>query len=198
MSLRSALVAALFAPAAFAGSQFGEPQQKLTGFYAQIDAGAFHGLGGSRGTSNAEPYVGFALGYDITRSFALYGAVAHGSSASNCYMVVVQDTCVENPTNRKAVADNFSFTFMELGLAYTFDLGVRFGLAVRALGGAVILSPLPRPELKPFGGSAGGGLGVEYATRYDGMTIGFDALGRFVLPANIVTLSYSARFKYVF
>lgn len=184
--------------AARAASQYGEPQGKLTGFYAQVDAGAFSGLQGSKGISNAEPYVGFALGYDLTRDFSLYGAVSHGSSASNCYMEVLVETCVDGTTKRTPVADNFSMMFFEAGAAYTIDLAVRVGLALRAVAGGVILDPLPKPGLNMFGGSFGGGLGLEYATRFDGMTIGFDVIGRFVLPASIPSLSYSGRFKYVF
>lgn len=159
--------------ARFAGTTgFVRPQ----GFYTASDLGGFIRFGGyadaegcfrcaSRITSNLQPYIGLAVGYDIWDFFAVQLSYGTGFVAN---AAPVQGN-VDSPRDH-------GITFTNLALLFNmyFD---RFGLVGKLFGGAAFVGPAPYPGANVVGGNVGAGVGIRWATLLTDVTIGLDVNG---------------------
>ncbi len=126
------------------------------GLYAEGDIGVFFTFGGksnnlltgfpNRTTSNAQPYVGITVGYDIVDgesfSFGLGLKMAMGLSggAGRIYDAEVLDAGTLNPQTKSA-----DFNVIQLGVAANIAIMVtdRLAIPIKVGGGAGFLNPDP-------------------------------------------------------
>ena len=94
-------------------------------------------------------------------------------------------------------SDAFTITFFDGSLAYLLRLGDRLYLTPKVLAGWTLMDPAPISG-RTNGVNVGAGVGIEYATSMDHFTIGADVVGRYILGANIPTVSIYPRVKYTF
>jgi hypothetical protein len=186
--------------ARFAGTTgFVRPQ----GFYTSSDLGGFIRFGGyadaegcyrcaSRITSNLQPYIGLAVGYDIWDFFALQFSYGTGFVAN---AAPVQGN-VDSPRDYGVTFTNVSMLFNMY-----FD---RFGLVGKLTGGAAFVGPAPYPNANVIGGNVGAGVGVRWATLLTDVTIGLDVNGYLaVIPVDgamltIPSLGFAPVLQYTF
>lgn len=184
----------------FAGTTgFVRPQ----GFYTSSDLGGFIRFGGyadaegcyrcaNRITSNLQPYIGLAIGYDVWDFFAVQ--VSYGTGFVANAAPVAQN--VDSPRDYGITFTNFALLFN----AY-FD---RFGVVGKLFGGAAFLGPAPYPGANVVGGNVGAGLGVRWATLLTDVTIGLDVNGYLaVIPdggsmLTIPSLGFAPVLQYTF
>lgn len=147
------------------------------GFYTSSDLGGFIRFGGwadgedcgfrcaSRISSNLQPYIGLAVGYDLLDFLAVQVSFGTGFVAN---AAPVQGT-PDSPRD-------YGITFTNVALigSYYFD---RFGIVAKAFGGGAFVNPAPLPDANFAGGNLGGGLGVRWATLLTDVTIGVDVNG---------------------
>ena len=186
--------------ARFAGTTgFVRPQ----GFYTSSDLGGFIRFGGfadaegcyrcaSRITSNLQPYIGLAVGYDIWDFFAVQLSYGTGFIAN---AAPVQGN-VDSPRDYGVTFTNVSMLFNMY-----FD---RFGLVGKLTGGAAFVGPAPYPGANVLGGNVGAGVGVRWATLLTDVTIGLDVNGYLaVIPVDgtmltIPSLGFAPVLQYTF
>lgn len=154
--------------------------ERPLGFFTSSDLGGFIRFGGytsgeecgapdrnckPRITSNLQPYIGLAVGYDVLDFLAVQLSFGTG--------FVANAAPIENTPGSPR---DYGITFMNLTVlgSYYFD---RFGIVAKVFGGGSFLNPAPLPDAPFIGGNAGGGLGIRYATLLTDVTVGFDVNG---------------------
>lgn len=181
---------------------------RRTGFYTASDLGGFIRFGGwadgqacgfrcvSRVTSNLQPFIGLAVGYDILDWLGVQATFGTGFVANAAPLG--DPNGYDFPTPR-----DYGITFVNLAVLGSFWID-RLGLVGKVFGGAAVLQPPPLPEDSPFGGNIGAGVGVRWATLLNSVTIGIDVNGYLTFaPAAgsmimIPGLSFAPVIKYVF
>lgn len=209
--LFGAVLAAVLLPAtAFAAvPPAGVAQEIRSGFYTDVNLGAFFTLGGKNSAgasrpSNAQPYLQLGIGYDIAKNFSLGLGFGLGASASACFGEVTATGCKGPDETGKSVTlpDNFTATTFTAAASYKHFFTERFTLQPRLLLGYSLLSPGPVRDtngVEVTGGFvAGGSVGVEYATHMDHFSIGADASGQFIVGPNIFAIAIFPKVKYTF
>jgi hypothetical protein len=226
--LTSLLTASLFLAPALA--QAGAPaagvvQEIHSGFFADVNLGGFFTAGGSndlgsKGVSNAQPYLQLGIGYDIVKtahpddSFGLAIGITFGmgSSAASCfgsyiYAGTSSEACVADPSKgandqTNVLGDNFTATMFGAEVVFKVHLADRLWLRPRIEGGYAMLDPAPLNDSdgNPINGGAfaGVGVGLEYATHMDHFSIGLDIGGRLIIGPNIPTFTFYPMIKYTF
>jgi hypothetical protein len=169
----------------------GVPLQVRRGFFVETDIGTFFTVGGNDAYSNAQSYLQLGVGYDLLDVFEVGGHIAFGANAFNCF---AGRDLPENGCNQ---TDAFTVTFADVSLAYLLKLSERFYLTPKVVGGYTLLEPEPVAGFRN-GLNAGVGLGIEYATSMDHFSIGAETIVRYVIGANIPTISIFPRVKYTF
>lgn len=177
---------------------------RSTGFYTASDLGGFIRFGGwadgetcgfrcqPRVTSNLQPFIGLAVGYDILDWLGVQASFGTGFVAN---AAPVQGTS-DSPRD-------YGISFINLALTGTLWLD-RFGIVGKVFGGGALLQPAPLPDELPLGGNVGAGLGVRWATLLTDVTIGMDVNGYLAFApaggavAMIPGLSFAPVIKYVF
>jgi hypothetical protein len=180
--------------AAAATPSQGVELQVRRGFFTETDIGTFFTLGGDDAYSNAETYLQIGIGYDLSEHLELGAHFGLGANAFNCFAGRTDGQC--NAT------ENFTVTFFDVTLAYLVPLRERLYLTPKVAVGYTMLDPAPafRSGGEGFtnGINAGLGLGIEYATAMDHLSIGADLLVRYIPVANIPTVTLFPRVKYTF
>jgi hypothetical protein len=187
------------------------------GFYAQSDIGGFIRFGGFTDasptcprckpvlTSNLQPYIGFSVGYDFLDWVGAQISFGEGFVANAAPF----GTSVNGPPGSTESPRDYGITYINVGPTFSWYFYDRLALAVKAFGGAALLSPAPDVRNGvpvPFlGGDVGAGIGIRYATLLTDLVIGFDitamssfsddgAGGVLVIPA----MSFAPVIKYQF
>jgi hypothetical protein len=173
---------------------------RSTGFYTLANLGGFLRFGGfadsatgfrdtARVTSNLQPHIGLAVGYDILEFLGVQLSFGTGF--------------VANAAPRQGTPDSprdYGITFLNLAVVGNlyFD---RLGISGKVFGGGALITPPPLPDVPVFGGNAGGGLGVRWATLLTDVTIGADvdvyvsfSAGGDIIPG----IAFAPIIKYVF
>jgi hypothetical protein len=171
------------------------------GFYTSSDLGMFMRLGGwtdgpecfrcqPRANSNAQPYIGLSVGYDVLDFLGVMLSFGTGYIANAAPLEGVADSPRDH-----------GITFVNLNLIGTWYFLDRLALEGRVLGGGAFLVPAPDVESPFYGGNAGGGIGLKYATLLTDVVVGVDANFYAVFTAGgvfIPAYSVSPVIKYVF
>lgn len=164
------------------------------GFFTETDIGTFFTLGGNDAYSNAQTYLQIGLGVDLSERLELGAHFGLGANAFNCFSGRTGGVC--NQT------ENFTVTFFDATLAYLVPLAERLYLTPKVAAGYTMLDPAPvvRSDGQSFtrGINAGAGIGVEYATAMDHLSIGADVLVRYIPVAGIPAVTIFPRVKYTF
>lgn len=203
--LLGALFAALPALALAATPPTGVPLQVRRGLFAEADTGTFFTVGGLNGVSNAQPFLGFGLGYDVMDRFTLALHLDVGSSSGNCF-TPAQDAstgeCVD-PSQVLPLSANFAVFGVSLQGRYSWELAERFTAGPKLVLGAATLTPNPiaggaSDGSDGFHALVGLGAGVQYATNLDHFTIGLDVEYRTVVGPNVGGIAIYPRIEYTF
>jgi hypothetical protein len=191
------------------------------GFYAEADLGVFLTLLGrntnkatlpAKSTSNAQPYLGITLGYDVlekpgfTLGVGLKLAAGYSSGAGRISDTELNDGSI---TDVQLMTRPNDFAVYEIGVsvAMGFMVHERVAITLKLDGGmgAAYANPyLFASETgaagAAIGGMAGGSLGVEYFTLLNDFSVGLDLRGAGVFIAgNIIpAVSITAPIKYTF
>jgi hypothetical protein len=162
----------------------GVPFQVRHGWFAETQVGVFSTLGGQKPFANGQPFIGLSLGLDLpnVEHLTVFGTIAQGASGS---------------------PDNLSLLPFELGARYGFgELAPRLTPHVLAVAGYSVITPSGAPDrgITETTGSvhAGGGFGLEYVTRLDGLTVGAEVVVRQAFAPFLTSLAAYPRIKYVF
>jgi len=210
---------ALPALASAATPQVGVEQQLRRGFFVETDLGTYFDVGGGT-VSNAQAYMQLGIGYDITERFTLSLQFGLGASSGVCLAQVANDgTCgitdgqgnittfpdAQGVPQKEVLPDNFSNTFYQLNLSYRQPLAERLGVVLGVVAGYQNLDPAPLftnndPNAAPISGGImfGGDISLEYATNMDHFFVGIDAVPRFVIGPNLLSVAIFPRVKYTF
>jgi hypothetical protein len=199
--LFAALLAASAAQAAPASgaAALGVDDAPRRGTFVEASLGAFTALGGSAAFSAAQPYLGLTVGREISPRAAVFASLGIGAASASCYQL--------DPKGGGCLgADSFAATFLELGASYGMAVAPRTLLSLKALGGLTDLSPGPvrKDGAVPdhvFGLHLGTGFALDYDTRLDHFAVGLDAVFRYTLTRDaltVPTLAVMPRIRYVF
>ncbi len=178
---------------------------RSTGFYTASDLGGFIRFGGfaagqecggapcvARVTSNLQPYIGLAVGYDILDWLGVQLSFGTGFVANAAVL-----------SGNTDMPRDYGITFMNLAVLGSLWID-RFGIVGKVFGGGALVYPPPLPDAFPLGGNVGAGLGVRWATLLTDVTIGLDVNGYLAFAQAgggmqiIPSLSFAPVIKYVF
>jgi hypothetical protein len=174
------------------------------GFYTDVDVGTFFTLLGADGYSNAQTYLQLGAGYDVLENVSVSANFGIGASAANCFATrnASSNVCqVELGSKKQEVSDNFTVTFLNVTGAYLHKLAERLYVSPKVTLGYTLLGPAPtysNGTEVTSGINAGLGVGVEYATSMDHFSVGADAMVRYIVGPNIVSVAIYPRIKYTF
>lgn len=208
--LLSAILSVVLLPAAAqaATPAIGVPQEIRSGFFADVNMGAFFALGGvnsdnQSAPSNAQAYLQLGVGYDILKNVSLGVNFGLGTSAASCFSTIDKGGNCSGIVDGKSarMSDNFTATMFTLEAAYKHYFSERFTLQPRLHLGYAMLDPAPvaKNDKEVTGGPLFGlGVGVEYATRMDHFSIGADVYGRYISGPNAFTVAVYPKIKYTF
>jgi len=168
--------------------------ERLVGLYFEGRGGVFFTVGGARGYSNGQPFFGFELGYDINERFSIQFGYASGYQAAN--PLVYPENCTGDNCNDYHL--DFGMTFFNLSADYDFLYGRRWGLEVRAGGGAVIIDPSAEPDQAAVDFDVFGGFRFEYYTLLKHFTLAAEFDFFYVLPTGIPSMAVTASIIYNF
>lgn len=179
--------------------------ERLVGLYFEGRGGVFFTVGGTRGYSNGQPFFGFELGYDINERFSIQFGYASGYQAANPLMCPDANACPSNNPADVCTGDDcydyhldFGLTFFNLSADYDFLYGRRWGLEVRAGGGAVIIDPSAEPDQGAVDFDVFGGIRFEYYTLLKHFTLAAEFDFFYVLPTGIASMAVTASVIYNF
>lgn len=203
-----------FGPVAALAStpMLGVPTDVRRGFYTETDFGAFFTVGGEGASpSNAQVYLSLGLGYDVYaqgKSFVSVGlGFSLGTSAGACFGTYIDDTngakCVDPALGFEAgndglLSDHWTATTVEAHVLYGYEFAPRLMLTARALGGAGFIEPMAFANTDNPVPLVGGGVGLEYATRFEHFSLGLDLAGKYFLGPNVLGFAVAPRVKYTF
>jgi hypothetical protein len=194
----------------------GVAQEIRSGFFVDLEPGAFFSAGGTnsrgnKGVSNAQLYFQLGVGYDIIKAVAPSDAfglalglnLGVGASAGSCFATVTTNgACLYDPAKRandpdNIAPDNFTWTLVGLEVIFKVKLVERLYLRPRVLVGYAFLDPQPIQNLgMTF--YAGIAAGIEYMTPMDHFSIGLDVDGKLIIGPNIPAFAIYPMFKYTF
>ncbi|OGQ22211.1 MAG: hypothetical protein A2138_08535 [Deltaproteobacteria bacterium RBG_16_71_12] len=177
------------------------------GFYTQSDLGGFFRLGGFTPsaecdpgvnckavlTSQAQPYIGLSIGYDLMQWLGIQLSFGTGFVAN----AAPYGDAPNSPRD-------YGVTTLDVGLIASYYFLDRLAVALKLMGGGTFLTPEPDLGEPWYGGNALVGLGVRYATLLPDTFVGLDVNfhGAFA-PASsgllfIPAFSIAPVIKYVF
>jgi len=203
----------------------GIPFAVRRGFFLETQVGVFTAFGGSKTASNAQPFVGFSLGMDLsktTQGATVFLSGGYGSNAGSCrdfasatggkaaagtdpdggcfFYPRASSTATTPQTTTGESPKDFNVIPIEVGLRFAF--GELAALPVNPYVGLVAGYTFLTPKVTDAAGMgsphAGLGGGLEYQTRLEGLTIGVEALVRVAFSPMIPSLTAYPRIRYVF
>ncbi len=171
------------------------------GLFADLQVGGFFTINLDyeqigRQVSNAQPYVGVGLGYDVTRNIVAGMGLAYGASAGACFDP-------DRPTGTCNGARSFSVMLINAHVGYLHGFDHQWYLGAKVLGGAALMTPGPEgggADLL-FGYNGGLALATEYHTHLEHFVLGLDVAATFVMGGRQVRfpgIAIYPRLKYVF
>lgn len=145
------------------------------GFWTQADLGGFFRVGGFSNaggvpsvpvtTSQTQPYIGIAAGYDIFTWLGVQASVGTGFVANAATFTGAN------------VPRDYGITSVDVGATLSGYLPApldRLAIAVKPSVGATMLTPPPDAGGPQVGGNAGLGIGLRYATLLPNTFVGLD------------------------
>src|SRR5260221_13433648 len=93
-----------------------EPPRR--GTFAEATLGGFFTVGGTRGISNGQPYLGLIVGRELGEAASIFASIGVGASSASCFDDL-------NSAGNCKGADSFGMTFLELGASYGVPLATR-------------------------------------------------------------------------
>jgi hypothetical protein len=197
------------APAAELGGATGFVFKR--GFYTASDLGAFMRFGGytydeqtlclrckARTTSDLAPYIGLAVGYDMTEWLGLQLSFGSGYVAG---AAPVQGTDQAHLDSTYPL--DHAITMVNAAAVFSWYIWDRLALEGKLFGGIAFLSPAPMQDVDGLAFDGGAGIGLQYATLLTDVIIGLDTNFYAIYHPNaqvglIPGLSISPVIKYVF
>lgn len=196
-----------------AESNTGVAFEERRGWKLEAQGGVFTAMGGRKVFSNAQPYVGVSLAFDLgTPGLSLFASYAQAYNGSSCRGAasgvdpVSKQTVNQCPSilledkSPSTSPDSFSLLMPEVGVRYRFNEPLpRLGLYAIGVAGASIFSPALNPNGEEgFSPHAGLGIGVAYVTRLDSLNVGAELLIRSAFTPLLPSLSFYPRLQYTF
>ena len=182
--------------AAVAANGVNEPPRR--GTFVETSAGVFTVFGGSPAVSNAQPWLGLAVGRELGERAAVFLSLGVGANSAACFQLLSDGSC--------AGPDSFGLAFLELGASYGLAVAPRTLFSLKLVGGVTDLSPTPlrtgTGSLVGFHGGAG--FALDYDTRLAHFAVGADVLARYTRASDsghtvaFVSLAVMPRIRYVF
>ena len=182
--------------------------------HCKVDCNSDNWVPTETATSSIQPFVGFTVGKDLTKTFGVQMLLGTGFVKGGAVGTVAEfqmpGTLYEN---RLLPPEDFSLTYLMPQATYLllleqFRLGLRFkggfgmvlasnGIAVSQAGAATTLKPEDLPTVS-MDFSVSGGVSIKYLTLLTGFVVGVDVAGGYVLGGKIPYLHFSPAVKYVF
>jgi hypothetical protein len=189
------------APERMEAPPLGVPPALRQGLYADLQVGGFFTMNvlgevlAGRRVSNAQPYVGIGLGYDVTRNLVAGLGFGFGASSGACFDAAGPGLC--------RGANSFSVILVNGYFGYLHGITHQWYLGAKALGGAALMTPEP---VQTTGGgllmgfNGGMALSTEYHTHLEHFVLGLDVAGTLVMGggAQFPAIAIYPRLKYVF
>jgi hypothetical protein len=180
-----------------------------SGFYTSSDLGGFLRFGGfttsnqglcshpaaacePRITSNLQPWIKLAVGYDVVNVEAFQFSTQLSLGTGFVANAAPIENLLDSPRD-------YAVSMVNVELIGTFFVE-RLGISGKLFGGGAFLTPAPQPDVSPAGGVVGGGLGVSWATLLTDVTIGVDINGMFIMAGQtaFAAMSFAPVIKYTF
>ncbi len=189
-------------PERMASPQLGVKPTLHQGLFADLQVGTFFTMNtdsqrvGAQ-VSNAQPYVGVGMGYDITRNVVAGLTVGFGASAGPCFDP-------DYSTGQCRGVRSFSVFLINAQVGYLHELDHQWYVGGKVLGGGALMTPGP---VESDGGdllvgyNAGLALTTEYHTHLEHFVLGLDVAATLVMGGARVQFPSFAiypRLKYVF
>lgn len=182
-------------PAAASVSGLGKPKEVKQGFYIETQIGVFTAFGGSKSVSNAQPWLGLQLGFDLPQVYkhlSFFIGAGQGFNDGACRYFDPVNGCDEltlaDNSQPGQVPENFSVVPIELGtrVGLPMDLGLR-DLFFYFTGdvGYTLFSPALNQGIPPGAVHFGVGVGLEYGTRIVGLSFGIEVVTRFAFLSSV-------------
>ncbi|GAB4294902.1 MAG: hypothetical protein Kow0090_09730 [Myxococcota bacterium] len=182
------------------------------GFHLELEPGVAMTFGGSKAVSDAAPYIGADIGYDISPNIAFGINFAYVASVGSARS---KDT--ELVTNYNGAFKDYTMLISDVFFEYRLDVAERLAVLFDLVGGATLLAPLNHSEFDYNGtplnqadplGSAGDaastnfnfGLqtGVHYYTYMRHVNLGMELGFYYILPTGIPALAVYPSLRYTF
>ena len=170
--------------------------ERLTGWYVEGRGGLMFTVAGARGYSNAQPYLGFDIGYDVTPRLSVQFGYATGFQSSN--PLQYQDPAVKCAGDNGGYNCDFSMSFFDIAADYDLLYGQRWAFEARLGGGVVVIDPSAKPDQPPVDGNIIGGFRFEYYTLLKHFTLAIELDFLYTFVTAIPALSTSVGIAYTF
>ena len=152
------------------------------GFYTASDLGAFLRFGGytydeqtsclrckARTNSDLAPYIGLAVGYDMTEWLGLQLSFGSGYVAG---AAPVQGTNQAHLDSTYPL--DHAITMINAAAVFSWYVWDRLALEGKLFGGLAFLSPAPMQDVDGLAFDGGAGVGLQYATLLTDVIVGID------------------------
>lgn len=166
------------------------------GFYVSTDLGVFFSLGGVKGYSNIQPYLGLHAGFDVNDFLSLQASVS-GAYVSGNPIIPYESAVAGNPIA--------SYELLSIGaeVVGAYRPTQRFALEPKVGGGMSRTNPDPNvvdatmsvPKMNPH---ISAGLDLKYLTLLTDFTAGLSGTFYYVLGPNIPGLGLAFALRYTF
>lgn len=189
----------------------GVPVQPSRGLFAELQVGTFFAIGGHNGVSDAAPFLGLLIGYDLSDSLAVGMGLSFGASTNTCFAGADDrgSLCEKDQGFTEGSisgAESFSIVLADGFLTYLVGITGQWYVGGRLVGGLAILSPRPvvqagvSPLGADFGFNVGGIATTEFHTYLNHLVVGLDLGVHFISGggASFVGVAVYPRLKYVF
>lgn len=186
-----------------------------TGFHLELEPGIFMTFGGSKTVSEAAPYIGADIGYDINSNIAFGINFAYAASAASA-----RETNPEIIEELNGAFKDYTMVLADVFFEYRVDVYERLAVLIDAVGGATLLSPqnnsqyqYPQPdgpmlrEIDPLGDASdasstnfnvGLQTGIHYYTYMRHFNLGLELGFYYILPTGIPALAIYPALRYTF
>lgn len=183
----------------------GVPTPVERGLYADLQVGTFftlNGNGAAPAVSNAEPFLGLAVGYDVSDNVVAGLAFAYGASSGTCYgsnyVAGEANPCLDG-------ANSFSVLMVNAYGGYLYPVSRLWYLGAKVSAGLALMTPRPvlleGQEGPAMGFNAGLLATTEFHTNLDHFVVGLDVGGQYLSAGSGVAfpgIAIYPHLKYVF
>ena len=188
------LVFVLGASGARAEQATTEGSSLRAGWYAAGRGGGFLTVGGARGSSSPQPFVGLELGKELAAGFSAQALLSLGYQSGN----PLEDPLACTGSHCSDYHLDFGLTLLNLAGAMEVWSRERWKVEARVGGGLVLIQPAASPESGPLDFDGFAGLRGQYATRRAHLALAIEYDFYLVFPTFIPAMSASLAALYHF